>query len=62
MRRDGRLSKQNTLSGTFFAANFPGLDSFRRIFQPRVAVYLRRAIRTGTLLSQISTSLTDINQ
>lgn len=27
-RLDGQLSKNNTLSGTFFYSNFPGLDSF----------------------------------
>ena len=48
-RLDGRLTKSNTLSGTFFFSNFPALDSFpdpSSLISPFV---LRRADRNRTL-------------
>jgi hypothetical protein len=48
-RLDGRLTKNNTLSGTFFFSNFPALDSFpdpSSLISPFV---LRRADRNRTL-------------
>src|SRR5688572_26767737 len=48
-RLDGRLSKSNTLSGTFFFSNFPALDSFpdpSSLISPFV---LRRADRNRTI-------------
>jgi hypothetical protein len=48
-RLDGRLSKNNTLSGTFFFSNFPALDSFpdpSSLISPFV---LRKADRNRTL-------------
>ena len=48
-RLDGRLSKNNTLNGTFFFSNFPALDSFpdpSSLISPFV---LRRADRNRTL-------------
>ncbi len=50
-RLDGRLSKNNTLTGTFFFSNFPALDSFpdpSSLISPFV---LRRADRNRTLAS-----------
>ena len=38
-RLDGRLTKSNTLSGTFFFSNFPALDSFPGSVEPDFAVY-----------------------
>ena len=34
---DGRISSMNTLSGTFFFANFPGFDPFPGSAQPRLS-------------------------
>ncbi|HEY5884514.1 MAG TPA: carboxypeptidase-like regulatory domain-containing protein [Pyrinomonadaceae bacterium] len=48
-RLDGRLSKTNTLSGTFFLANFPGLDSFPDPSSLASPFTLRRADRNRTL-------------
>jgi hypothetical protein len=48
-RLDGRLSKQNTLSGTFFGANFPGLDSFPDPSSLASPFTLRRADQNRTL-------------
>jgi len=48
-RVDGRLSKQNTLSGSFFAANFPGLDSFPDPSSLASPFTLRRADQNRTL-------------
>ncbi|HEU0252993.1 MAG TPA: carboxypeptidase-like regulatory domain-containing protein [Pyrinomonadaceae bacterium] len=48
-RLDGRLTKNNTLTGTFFFTNFPALDSFpdpSSLISPFV---LRRADRNRTL-------------
>ena len=48
-RLDGRLSKNNTITGTFFFSNFPALDSFpdpSSLISPFV---LRRADRNRTL-------------
>ena len=48
-RLDGRLTKSNTLTGTFFFSNFPALDSFpdpSSLISPFV---LRRADRNRTL-------------
>ena len=48
-RLDGRLTKNNTLTGTFFFSNFPALDSFpdpSSLISPFV---LRRADRNRTL-------------
>ena len=48
-RLDGRLSKSNTLTGTFFFSNFPALDSFpdpSSLISPFV---LQRADRNRTL-------------
>lgn len=48
-RLDGRLTKNNTLTGTFFFSNFPALDSFpdpTSLISPFV---LRRADRNRTL-------------
>ncbi|MDQ5845323.1 MAG: hypothetical protein M3539_08510, partial [Acidobacteriota bacterium] len=48
-RLDGRLTKNNTLSGTFFAANFPGLDSFPDPSSLASPFTLRRADQNRTL-------------
>jgi hypothetical protein len=48
-RVDGRLSKNNTLSGTFFLANFPGLDSFPDPSSLASPFTLRRADQNRTL-------------
>ncbi|HKO99923.1 MAG TPA: TonB-dependent receptor [Pyrinomonadaceae bacterium] len=48
-RLDGRLNKQNSLSGTFFAANFPGLDSFPDPSSLASPFTLRRADQNRTL-------------
>ena len=48
-RLDGRLTKNNTLSGTFFLANFPGLDSFPDPSSLASPFTLRRADRNRTL-------------
>lgn len=48
-RVDGRLNKQNTLSGTFFAAKFPGLDSFPDPSSLASPFTLRRADQNRTL-------------
>ncbi len=48
-RLDGRLSKNNTLSGTFFLANFPGLDSFPDPSSLASPFTLRRADQNRTL-------------
>ena len=48
-RLDGRLTNNNTLTGTFFFSNFPALDSFpdpSSLISPFV---LRRADRNRTL-------------
>lgn len=48
-RLDGRLTKKNTLSGTFFLANFPGLDSFPDPSSLASPFTLRRADKNRTL-------------
>ena len=48
-RLDGRLTKQNTLNGTFFFSNFPGLDSFPDPSSLVSPFVLRRADRNRTL-------------
>ena len=48
-RLDGRLTKDNTLSGTFFLANFPGLDSFPDPSSLASPFTLRRADQNRTL-------------
>src|SRR5687768_5883711 len=48
-RLDGRLNKDNTLSGTFFLANFPGLDSFPDPSSLASPFTLRRADQNRTL-------------
>jgi hypothetical protein len=48
-RLDGRLSKNNTLTGTFFFSNFPGLDSFPDPSSLASPFTLRRADRNRTL-------------
>ncbi len=48
-RLDGRLSKHNTLSGTFFLSNFPGLDSFPDPSSLASPFTLRRADQNRTL-------------
>ncbi len=48
-RLDGRLSKKNTLSGTFFFSNFPALDSFPDPSSLASPFTLRRADRNRTV-------------
>ncbi len=48
-RLDGRLNKKNSLSGSFFAANFPGLDSFPDPSSLASPFTLRRADKNRTL-------------
>ena len=48
-RLDGRLSKANTLSGTFFFSKFPGLDSFPDPSSLASPFTLRRADQNRTL-------------
>ncbi|MBL8180048.1 MAG: TonB-dependent receptor [Blastocatellia bacterium] len=48
-RLDGQLSSKNTLSGTFFFANFPGLDSFPDPNSLASPTTLRRNDRNRTL-------------
>ena len=48
-RLDGRLSPDNTLSGTFFFSNFPALDSFPDPSSLASPFTLRRADRNRTL-------------
>ncbi len=48
-RLDGRLSKNNTLTGTFFFSNFPALDSFPDPSSLVSPFSLRRADRNRTL-------------
>ncbi len=48
-RLDGRLSKNNTLSGVFFFSNFPALDSFPDPSSLASPFTLRRADRNRTL-------------
>lgn len=48
-RLDGRLSKKNTLTGTFFFSNFPALDSFPDPSSLASPFTLRRADRNRTL-------------
>ena len=48
-RLDGQLSENNTLSGTFFFANFPGFDSFPDPNSLASPFTLRRADRNRTL-------------
>jgi hypothetical protein len=48
-RLDGRLSANNTLSGTFFFSNFPALDSFPDPSSLVSPFTLRRADRNRTL-------------
>ena len=48
-RLDGRLSKNNTLSGTFFFSNFPALDSFPDPSSLVSPFVLQRADRNRTL-------------
>jgi hypothetical protein len=48
-RLDGRLTKNNTLSGTFFFSNFPGLDSFPDPSSLVSPFTLKRADRNRTL-------------
>ncbi|QYO65391.1 TonB-dependent receptor [Leptolyngbya sp. 7M] len=48
-RLDGQLSKNNTLSGTLFWANFPGLDPFPDPSSLASPFTLRRADRNRTL-------------
>ena len=48
-RLDGQLTKNNTLSGTFFFANFPGFDSFPDPTSLASPFTLRRADRNRTL-------------
>lgn len=48
-RLDGRLSKKNTLSGTFFLSNFPALDSFPDPSSLTSPFTLRRADQNRTL-------------
>ena len=49
LRLDGQLSKSNTLSGTFFFANFPGLDPFPDPGSLASPVTLKRSDRNRTL-------------
>jgi Carboxypeptidase regulatory-like domain/TonB dependent receptor len=48
-RLDGRLGKNNTLTGSFFYSNFPGLDSFPDPSSLISPFTLRRADRNRTL-------------
>ena len=48
-RLDGRLGKNNTLTGSFFYSNFPGLDSFPDPSSLVSPFTLRRADRNRTL-------------
>ncbi len=48
-RLDGRLTRNNTLSGTFFFSNFPGLDSFPDPSSLASPFTLRRGDRNRTL-------------
>src|SRR5688572_7556604 len=48
-RLDGRLSKANTLNGTFFFSKFPGLDSFPDPSSLASPFTLRRADQNRTL-------------
>ena len=48
-RLDGRLTKNNTLNGTFFLSNFPGLDSFPDPSSLASPFTLRRADQNRTL-------------
>ncbi|MGD9588676.1 MAG: TonB-dependent receptor [Pyrinomonadaceae bacterium] len=48
-RLDGQLSSQNTLSGTFFYSDFPGLDPFPDPSSLASPFMLRRADRNKTL-------------
>jgi hypothetical protein len=48
-RLDGRLSKNNTLSGVFFSSNFPALDSFPDPSSLASPFTLRRADQNRTL-------------
>jgi hypothetical protein len=48
-RIDGRLSSMNTLSGTFFFANFPGFDPFPDPLSLASPVTLKRNDRNRTL-------------
>lgn len=48
-RLDGRLSKNNTLSGVFFFSNFPALDSFPDPSSLASPFTLRRADKNRTL-------------
>ncbi|MGH9908302.1 MAG: hypothetical protein ACRD8U_22285, partial [Pyrinomonadaceae bacterium] len=48
-RLDGRLTKNNTLNGTFFFSNFPALDSFPDPSSLLSPFVLRRADRNRTL-------------
>ena len=49
IRLDGRLSKANSLSGTFFFSKFPGLDSFPDPSSLASPFTLRRADQNRTL-------------
>jgi hypothetical protein len=48
-RLDGRLTRKNTLTGTFFFSNFPGLDSFPDPSSLASPFTLSRADRNRTL-------------
>ena len=49
LKLDGRLTSNNTLSGTFFFANFPGLDPFPDPGSLASPVTLKRSDRNRTL-------------
>lgn len=49
LKLDGRLTHHNTLSGTLFYSNFPGLDSFPDPLSLASPFVLRRADRNRTL-------------
>ena len=49
LKLDGRLNAKNTLSGTFFFSNFPGLDPFPDPGSLASPVTLRRSDRNRTL-------------
>ncbi|HEV2883368.1 MAG TPA: carboxypeptidase-like regulatory domain-containing protein, partial [Pyrinomonadaceae bacterium] len=49
LRLDGQLSKNNNLTGTFFFANFPGLDPFPDPGSLASPVTLKRSDRNRTL-------------
>jgi hypothetical protein len=49
VKLDGRLTAKNTLNGTFFFSNFPGLDSFPDPNSLASPFVLRRADRNRTL-------------